>query len=133
MNIKQELKNVIEADRENIDMEADVKRLEKKIRNNHKLIIKHFFPYLLSAYKNWRPRLEEKAMAMDFESRECFEVTIKKIDGYMVRAQGKQDDVYYRFELNPTLEDRVHPDFIIPKSSYDEINDFFAFKVSEYK
>jgi hypothetical protein len=131
MPTEQKLKNVIKVYRENIELEEKVKGLTIKIEQNHKRIIEHFFPYLLSIYKEWRPALEEKAVVIDFESNYCVEVTIKKISGYMVRAQEDQRDVYHRFELNPVLEEYEVPVFVIPKSSFDEIKTFFAFKFLE--
>ena len=128
MKTKQELKNVIEVYHENIELEEKIDGIKNKIEQNHKLIIKYFFPYLLSVYENWRPALEEKAMVMDFESNYCFEVTIKKINGYMVRAQEEQRDVFHRFELNPKLDEYEVPHFIIPKSSFKEIKKLFGFK-----
>jgi len=128
MKIEQELQNVLKVHRENLELEAKIEELQGKIGRNHKLIIKHFFPYLLSIYEKWRPSLEEKIMAMDFESQCCFELTIKTIDGHMIRAQeGEKQNVYHRFELNPKLKEYVVPHFIIPKSSYNEIKKFFKF------
>jgi len=131
MKTEQELENVIKVYRENIELEAKVKSIKNEIEQNHKLIIEYFFPYLLSVYEKWQPALEEKAMVIDFASYYCFEVTIKKINGYMVRAQEGQRDVYHRFELNPVLNEYEVPVFVIPKSSYDEIKDLFAFKYLE--
>lgn len=129
MKIEQTLENVIKVDRENIELEAKIESLKDQIRQNHKRLIEDFFPYLLSVYEKWRPRLEEKAMAIYFGPHICFEVTIKEINGYMVRAQeGQKANVLHRFELNPVLDEYEVPCFILPKWSYDEIKDFFEFE-----
>ena len=127
MKTEQALQNVLKVYRENFDWEAKIEELQGKIERNHKLIIKYFFPYLLSIYEKWRPSLEEKVMAIDFESQCCFELTIKTIEGHMIRAQEGQKDFYHRFELNPKLKEYMVPHFIIPKSSYNEIKKFFKF------
>lgn len=132
MNPEQELANVIKLYRENLELEAKIENIQAKIEQNHKLIIKYFSPYLLSIYEKWRPRMGEKAMAIDFDAHICFEVIIDKIDGYRIRArEGEKSNVYHRFELNPALEEYEVPNFIIPKSCYDEIKDFFDFEYLE--
>ena len=128
METKQELKDAIKAYSENIELKTKMDCIRNEMKQNYQLIIKHFFPYLLSTYEKWRPKLEEKAMSVDFESNFCFEVTIKNIDGYMVRAQEGQKSVYHRFYLNPVMEDYEVANFIIPKWSYDEIKDSFNLK-----
>ncbi len=127
MEIEQQLKEVIKIYRENLDLEAKIKDIEAQINQNNRLIIKHFFPYLLGIYEKWRPQINEKAMAIYFEADICFEVTIKNIDGYNIRAQEGKKDVYHRFELNPKLAEYEVASFIIPKHNYDEIKEFFKF------
>ena len=130
MKTEPTLENVSKVDRENIELEAEIKRLEDKIKQNHKRLIEYFFPYLLSVYEKWRPRLEEKAMAIYFGPHICFEVTVKEIDGYVIRAQeGQKKNVVHRFELNPVLEEYEAPCFIIPQSSYEEIKEFFDLRL----
>ena len=127
MQTEQELKNVIQVYRENLELETKMEELRKQIEHNHRRLVEHFFPYLLSIYAKWRPRIGEKAMHIDLAAHYCFEVTIKTIDGYVVRAQeGEKTNVHHRFELNPVLDEEFRfPCFILPQSSYDEIKDFF--------
>ena len=81
MNTEQALRQVIDVDRANIELETKIEGLKDKIERNHKRIVEYFFPFLLSAYEKWRPRIDEKAMFIDFVSHICFEVTVKHIDG----------------------------------------------------
>ncbi|OAD19470.1 hypothetical protein THIOM_004890 [Candidatus Thiomargarita nelsonii] len=129
MTTEPELMNAVKVYRDNLKLEAKIERINNKIEKNHQLIIKHFFPYLLSTYKKWRPKLKEKAMCIDLEDQHCFEVTIKNIDGYMVRAQQGQKSVYHNFTLNPILEEYEVANFIIPKWSYDEIKHLFRLTI----
>lgn len=125
MNIEQELEDVIRVYGTNIELEKKTESIRDEIKQNHKLIIKYFFPYLLSTLKKWQPQLEEKAMYINLEEHYCFEVTIKTIDGYIVRAQEGEKRVYHRFQLDPVLEECKVANFILPKWSYDEIKNLF--------
>ena len=62
------LKDVIKACNATIELETRMDSIRNEIEQNYQLIIKHFFPYLLSTYGKWRPKLEEKAMSINFES-----------------------------------------------------------------
>ncbi len=115
MTTEPEMMNVVEVYRKNLKLEDKIERIFNKVEKNNQLIIKHFFPYLLSTYKKWRPKLKEKAMRIDFEGQHYFEVTIKNLDGYMVRTQSGQKNVDYNFSLNPILEEYEVANFIIPK------------------
>lgn len=110
----------------NQKLEAQIEEIKAEIEANHKQLIAAFFPYLLAVYARWRPSLGEKAMAIYFDMHICFEVTIREINGYRVRAQEGQKSVYHRFELNPVLEEYEMPAFIIPMGSYNEIKDLFS-------
>ena len=69
MKTEQELENAIKVYRETIELEAEMERIENKIKKNH-----------------------------------------------------------HRFNLNPDLKRHELPNFIIPKSSYDEIKKLFDFE-----
>lgn len=77
MNTEQKLSKVIDIDRHNIELETKIENIRDEIEQNHKRIVEYFFPFLLSAYDKWRPRIGEKAMAINFVSHICFEVIIK--------------------------------------------------------
>lgn len=129
MKTEKKLREVVTVYRANLKLEAKIKKIRHEIEQNHQLLIKHIFPYVLSTYGKWQPKRGEKAMFVDFESHFSFEVTIAEINGYRVRAQeGDNSSVYHRFKLNPVLEEYEKADFIIPKWSYDEIKDLFRLK-----
>ncbi len=129
MTTETELMKAVKAYHDNLELEAELERINDQIEENDQLVIKHFFPYLLSVYKKWKPRLKENAMCLDLENQRCFEVTIKKIDGNSVRGQIREADAYYRFELNPSLEKYETANFIIPKWSYEEVKDLFQLRL----
>jgi len=91
--IQQELMKAVKVFRENLKLDVEIDRINDEIEKNEQLIIKHFFPFLLSVYKKWKPFLEEKAMCIDLEKQCCFEVTIKNIEGDMLRTRVGDDDV----------------------------------------
>ncbi len=125
MKNETKLMKAVKAYRDNLELEAELERINDQIEENAQLVIKHFFPYLLSVYKKWKPRLRENVVCLDLENQRCFEVTIKNIDGNSVRGQIREADAYYRFELNPSFEKYETANFIIPKWSYDEVKDLF--------
>jgi len=140
MEIEPQLADAIQVYRDNLAMAAQIKELKvqmkaqmkaqiedikARIEQNNELFIKHFFSYMLTIYDKWQPQIGEKAMAIYFDHKICFEVTIKTIDGYQVRAQEGRKEKYHDFELNPQLAEYEVPCFIIPKQSYDEIKGFF--------
>jgi len=129
IQIQEKLMNAVKAFRENVKLEAELDRINDEIEKNEQLIIKHFFPYLLSLYEKWEPFLEEKAMCIDLENQCCFEVTIKNINGDTLRTRVGEDDVYYRLNLKPRLEEYEKTLFIIPMWSYDEVKDLFDLRV----
>lgn len=114
------LENVVNTHRKNAELELAIARIEEELEQNYKLIIRDFFPYLLSVREGWRPRLGEIAMVINLERNYCFEVIIKSVDGYSVRAQKGEKEVYYNFEINPRLEEYEVASFIIPKQNYDD-------------
>lgn len=125
MKVEQELKEVLKFYRKNIELEEKIESIEGEIKQNHRSIIKFFFPYLLSVYEKWRPRLEEKIIYISLEHNHCYELTVKSVDGHTVRTREGEKDVYHRFDLNPVLEEYEVANFIIPKRSYDEIKHLF--------
>jgi len=125
MEIEPQLADAIRVYRDNLAMEAQIEAFKTRIEENNELFIKYFFSYLLAIYEKWRPQIDEKAMAIYFDDNICFEVTIKTIDGYQVRAQEGRKEKYHNFELNPQLAEYEVPCFIIPKQNYDEIKGFF--------
>jgi hypothetical protein len=129
MKNETKLMKAVKAYRDNLELEAELERINDQIEENAQLIIKHFFPYLLSVYKKWKPRLRENVVCLDLENQRCFEVTIKNIDGNSVRGQIREADAYYRFELNPSLEKYETANFIIPKWSYEEVKDLFQLRL----
>jgi hypothetical protein len=110
-------------------LEAEIDRINDEIEKNEQLIIKHFFPFLLSVYKKWKPFLEEKAMCIDLEKQCCFEVTIKNINGDRLRTRVGDDDLYYTLNLKPRLEKYEKSLFIIPIKRYKKIKDLFELRV----
>lgn len=65
-------------------------------------------------------------MIVDFERSHCFEVTIRSVDGYRLRAQEGDKFVFHRFDLNPSLEEYEVAVFAIPEQSYrDDIKPNF--------
>lgn len=125
MTTKQELMNAVKIYSDNLELETKIERLSDEIETNYELIIKHFFPYLLSTYKKWHPKLKEKAMYIDLENKYCFKVTVQNIDGDIVRVQQGKKSIYHNFSLNPSIEEYEVPNFIIPKWSYDKIKPLF--------
>ncbi|MBM4460092.1 MAG: hypothetical protein FJ011_20410 [Chloroflexi bacterium] len=80
-------------------------------------------------YDGWRPRLGETAIAINFEYGHCFEVLIRNVDGYRVRAQEGKKNAYHVFDLNPRLEEYEVASCIIPKQNYlDDIKDYFGLR-----
>ncbi len=120
MIMRPELQNVMNTHRKNAELELVIARIEEELEQNYKLIIRDFFPYLLSLYEGWRPRLGEIAMVINLERNYCFEVIIRGVDGYNVRAQEGEKAVYHNFDLNPKLEEYEVASFVIPKQSYDD-------------
>ena len=120
MHIPPELKRVVEIRRKNIELEAAIAEIKKQLEQNCTLMIKDFFPYLLSLYESWHPRLGEIALAINLEGGHCFEVIVKSVDGYRVRTQEGDKAVYHTFDLNPKVEEYEVASFIIPKQAYAE-------------
>ena len=126
MEPQPELQAALNTHCKNIELESTIARIEEQLRQNYQLIIRDFFPYLLSLYKSWRPRLGEIAMVINLERDYCFEVIIRSVDGYRVRAQEGKKDVYHIFDLNPRVEEYEVASFVIPKQNYeDDIKNMF--------
>ena len=128
MHIPPNLEQVVEIRRQNMELEANIAKIEEQIQQNYQGMIKDFFPYLLSLYENWHPRLGEIAISINLEMGHCYEVTVRSVDGYRVRAQEGSKPVYHTFELNPRAEEYEVAIFIIPKQAYEDnhINKLFA-------
>lgn len=126
MLIRPELEEAANIQRENAELLAEIAQIEERLQENRRRMIKAFFPYLLSIYEGWRPRLGEAAIAINFEYRNCFEVFIRNVDGYEVRAQEGKKNAYHIFDLNPRLEEYEAASFVIPKQNYvDDIKGYF--------
>ena len=126
MLIRPELEEAANIQRENAELLAEIAQIEERLQQNHRRMIKAFFPYLLSIYEGWRPRLGEAAIVINFEYGNCFEVFIRNVDGYDVRAQEGKKNSYHIFDLNPRLEEYEVASFIIPKQNYvDDIKGYF--------
>ena len=125
MTTKQDVMNAVKIYCDNLELETKIEHISNEIERNYDLIIKHFFPYLLSTYKKWHPKLKEKAIYIDLENKYCFEVTVTNINGYIIRVQQGKKSIYHNFSLNPSLEEYEVANFIIPKWSYDEIKPLF--------
>jgi hypothetical protein len=124
-----ELMNAVKAYRDNLKLEAEIERISDQMEENDQLIIRHFFPYILSIYEKWHPKLEEKAICIDLEKQHCFEVTIKEINGDTLRARVGKQDIYYRLNLKPKLEEYEKTNFILPMWSYDEVKHLFNLRL----
>lgn len=130
MHTPPDLEKIVEIRRKNVELESDIAKIKDQLEQNCQRMIKAFFPYLLSLYENWRPRLGEIAMFINLEMGHCFEVTVKSVDGYRVRAQEGSKSVYHTFELNPRVEEYEVATFIIPKQAYEDnhIDQLFALR-----
>jgi hypothetical protein len=113
-----ELERVADIQRENAKLESEIAQIEKQLQKNYRRMIRGFFPYLLSVYAGWRPQLGETAISINLEQGHCFEVTIRSVDGYRVRAQEGKKAVYHVFDLNPRVEEYEVASFVIPKQDY---------------
>lgn len=122
-----ELKETVELYQKNSALEREIEEIKAEIEQNQQGITRAFFPYLLSIYEKWRPKLGEKAVFIGFDGNMCFDVTIRTVDGYRVRAQEGEKSVFHNFELNPTLEEYQTANFIIPKQEFEKIQDLFNF------
>jgi hypothetical protein len=118
--MRSEIANVLNIYHKNAELTSAITRINEEIEDNYQLIIHNFFPYLLDTYKDWRPHLGEVAMVINLESNTCFEVIIRRVDGYNVKAQAGETSSYYNFELNPKLEEYEMAIFVIPKQNYDD-------------
>lgn len=127
MPTRPELEEVVNIQRENMELMAEIAQIEKRLQANYQRMIRGFFPYLLSIYAGWRPRIGETAIAIDLEHSYCFEVFIRSVDGFRVRAQEGKKAVYHVFDLNPCLEEYEVASFIVPEQNYmDDIKQYFG-------
>lgn len=98
-------------------------QVEREQEEINKKLIVNFVPYLLEIYNNWRPKIGEIAMLVDFEGEWCCEVEIKEINGYDVLANRvAQKHVSNRFELNPSVNNYKVTKFVLPMRTYDELD-----------
>ncbi|MEM7537201.1 MAG: hypothetical protein AAF639_33820 [Chloroflexota bacterium] len=107
------------------ELESEIKAIQDKIKETHLEIVHAFYPYLMSIYEKWRPRLGEVAILINFDGNYCHEITIREVNGYWIRAQRGNASVYHNIELNVALEEYLVPTFIIPKQNFEEIKSFF--------
>lgn len=129
MEPQPELQTVLNTHYKNIELESTIARIKEQLQQNYQLIIRDFFPYLLSLYESWHPRLGEIAMVINLERDYCFEVIIRSVDGYRVRAQEGKKDAYHIFDLNPRVEEYEAASFVIPKQNYeDDIKKLFELR-----
>lgn len=127
ITIYPELTETVALYQKNSALETKIEEIKAEIEQNQQEIIRAFFPYLLSIYDKWRPKLGEEAVFIGFEGNMCFDVTIRTVDGYRVRAQEGEKRVFHNFELNPTLKEYQTANFIIPKQEFEKIKELFNF------
>jgi hypothetical protein len=127
MPTRSELDQVVDIQRENLELKAEIAQIEGRLQVNYQRMIRGFFPYLLSIYAGWRPRIGETAVAINLEHGNSFEVFIRSVDGFRVRAQEGQKAAYHVFDLNPCLEEYEVAAFIVPEQNYvDDIERTFG-------